>query len=65
MTFYDFLWLSVRLLVAGERCNVTEEYFEKASMSVQKEVIGYQTLLREFCTINGEFSELRCLMNTL
>ena len=34
-----------------------ENIFEKASMSVQKEVIGYRTLPREFCTINGEFSD--------
>ena len=27
--------------------------------------IGYQTLAREFCIVNREFSDLLCLMNTL
>ena len=28
-------------------------------------VIGYQALAGEFCSVNGGFSRLRCLMNTL
>ena len=28
-------------------------------------VRAYQTLAGEFCIVNGEFSDLRCLMNTL
>ena len=28
-------------------------------------VIGYQALSGEFCSVNGGFSRLRCLMNTL
>ena len=28
-------------------------------------VRAYQTLAGEFCVVNGEFSDLRCLMNTL
>ena len=34
-------------------------------MSESKIVIGYHTLAEEFCVVNGEFSNLRCLMNTL
>ena len=26
---------------------------------------AYQTLAGEFCLVNGEFSDLRCLMNIL
>ena len=26
-------WVSLRILVAGERCNITGEYFEKGSTS--------------------------------
>ena len=36
--FLSLTGLSVRLLAAGDSCNVTGEYFEKTSMSVQKEV---------------------------
>ena len=28
-------------------------------------VRGYQTLVGKFCVVNGEFSDLRCLMNIL
>ena len=34
-------------------------------MSEYKIVIGYHTLAGEFCVVNGDFSDLRCLMNTL
>ena len=55
--------LSLRILVAGERCNVTGEYFEGGSTSEFKIVIGYRTFAGESCVINGELSDLRCLMN--
>ena len=34
-------------------------------MSEYKIVIGYHTLAGEFCVVNGDFSNLCCLMNTL
>ena len=49
---------SLRILVAGERCNFTGEYCERGSMSQYKIVIGYRTLAGEFCVVNGEFSNL-------
>ena len=52
-------------LVAGERGNFSREYCERGSMSEYKIVIGYHTLAREFCVVNGYFSNLHCLMNTL
>ena len=52
-------------LVAGERGNFSGEYCETGSMSEYKIVIGYHTLAGEFCVVNGYFSNLRCLMNTL
>ena len=52
-------------LVAGERGNFSGEYCERGSMSEYKIVIGYHTLAGEFCVVNGYFSNLRCLMNTL
>ena len=56
----------IRILVAGERCNVTGEYFEKGSTSEQKVVIGYRTLAGEFSAVKEEFSYLRRLrMNSL
>ena len=33
-------------------------------MSEYKIVIGYHTLAGEFCVVNGDFSNLCCLMNT-
>ena len=54
----------LRIVVAGERCNVTGEHFQRGSTS-QKIVIGYRTLAREFCVVNGECSDLCCLLNTL
>ena len=27
--------------------------------------MGYRTLAGEFCVVNGEFSDLQCLMNNL
>ena len=56
---------SQRILVAGERGNFSGEYCERGSMSEYKIVIGYHTLAGEFCVVNGDFSNLRCLMNTL
>ena len=53
---------SVRILVMRERCHVIGEYFESLHVTV---VIGYRTLAGEFCVVNGEFSDLRCLMNNL
>ena len=56
----------LRILVAGERCNVTGEYFEKGSTTEYIVVIGYRTIAVTFSAVNGEFSNLRCLrMNTL
>ena len=52
-------------LVAGERGNFSGEYCERGSMSEYKIVIGYHTLAGEFCVVNGYFSHLHCLMNTL
>ena len=56
---------SLRILVAGERCNVTGEYFERGSTSEYKIVIGYRTFAGESCIVNGEFSDRRSQMNTL
>ena len=56
---------SLRILLAGEKCNVTRDYFERGSMSESKIVIEYGTLAREFCIVNGEFSDVWCLTNTL
>ena len=56
---------SLRILVAGERGNVTEEYFKRGSTSKKNIVIGYQMFAGEFCLVNGEFFNLQCLMNTL
>ena len=49
---------SLRILVAGERCNVTGEYFEGGSTSKYNKVIGYQTFAGELRIINQEFSDL-------
>ena len=49
---------SLRILVAGERCNVTGEYFEGGSASKYNIVIGYQTFAGELSIINQEFSDL-------
>ena len=56
---------SLKIPVGGERCNIIGECFERGSTSEQKLVIDYRTLTGEFCTVNGELSYLRCLMNTL
>ena len=53
------------ILVAGESHNITGEYSERDYMSEQKTVTGYQTLDGEFCEVNGEFSNLWCLIKTL
>ena len=49
---------SLRILVAGETCNVTGEYFEAGSTSKYNIVIGYQTFAGELSIINQEFSDL-------
>ena len=49
---------SLRILVAGETCNVTGEYFEGGSMSKYNIVIAYQTFAGELSIINQEFSDL-------
>ena len=48
----------LRILVTGERCNVTGEYFEGGSTSKYNIVIGYQTFAGELSKINQEFSDL-------
>ena len=53
------------MLVAGERCNLTGGYCERSTMSEQKIVTGYHTLAGEVCVVNGEFFDLRCLINAL
>ena len=50
---WDMAGFSFRILVAGERCNITGEYFEKGSMSEWKVVICYQTLAGEFSLVKG------------
>ena len=55
---------SLRILVAGERCNVTGENII-LWMLEWKIFIGYRTSAGEFCVVNREFSDLRCLLNTL
>ena len=56
---------SLRIQVAEGRRNIAGEYFERGFTSEYKIVIGYRTLAREFCIVNGESSDLQCLMNTL
>ena len=56
---------SLRILVAGERCNITEEYFERGSTSEYKIVIGYRMFAGESCIVNREFYDHRCRMTTL
>ena len=55
---------SVRIIVAGERCNVTGESW-KESPRLNNNIVGHQTLAEEFCLVNKEFSDLQCLMNIL
>jgi len=59
-------WFSLRILVAGERCDVTGEYLKEAPHLNKKynAVISYWTLVREFCIVNRECSNLCCIMNT-
>ena len=42
---------SLRILVAGERCNFTGKYFERGSTSEYEIVIGYG-MLAELCVAN-------------
>ena len=55
---YQETGFSLRILVAGERCHVTEKYFKSGSMLEQKIVIGYQMFAGEFFVVNEEFSDL-------
>ena len=65
LEYINYTGFSLRILVAGERCNVTGEYFERGSTSEYKIVIGYRTFAAESCIVNGEFSDRRSQMNTL
>ena len=63
-------WVSIQgfqeeILVVGESCNVTGEYFERGSTSEYNSHIGYWMLAGEFCVVHGELSDFRCLMNAL
>ena len=42
-----------------------ENILKEAPRLNKKIVIGYRMLAREFGVVNGVFSDLRCLMNTL
>ena len=53
-----FCRVLLRILVVGERCNVTGEYFKTGSTSEYKTVIGYRTFAGELCVVNVEFSNL-------
>ena len=57
---------SLRIVVVGERCNVRYRsiFWKRLHVWIKKIVIGYRTFAGEFCVVNGEFSDLRCLMNT-
>ena len=55
---YYQLRVFIKILEAGERCNVTGEYFETGSTSEYNVVIGYQTFAGELSIVNGEFSNL-------
>ena len=52
---------SLRIVIAGEQCKVTGELLQKREALSGNE----QNLAGEFCVVDGEFSDLRCLMNTL
>ena len=56
---------SLRILVAGEKCNVTGEYFERGQYLSKKIIITYLTLAGELSVVNRKFSDLQCLMKTL
>jgi len=57
---------SLRILVAGERCNVTGKYFLIKGLHIWIEVVtGYWKFAGEFCIGNREFYNLLHLMNTL
>ena len=60
-------WFSLRILIAGERRDVTGDYLKEAPHLNKKYdvVISYWTLVREFCMVNGKCSNLCCIMNTL
>ena len=42
-----------------------QENILKEASHLSKIVKGYLLLAGEFCIVNGEFSDLQCLMNTL
>ena len=56
---------SLRILVAGERFIQENILKEAPRLNKKTIVIGHRTLAGEICIANGEFSYLRCLINTL
>ena len=50
--YYQGSGFSLRVLVTGEMCNVTGEYFERGSTSEYNIVIGYQTFAGELSIVN-------------
>ena len=56
---------SSRILVAGERFIQENILKEAPRLNKKTIVIGHRTLAGEICIANGEFSYLRCLINTL
>ena len=49
----------------GQGVTLQENIMKEAPHLNKKIVTGYQTLAGEFFIVNGEFSDFRCLMNTL
>ena len=48
-----FCGVLLRILVAGERCNATAEYFKRGSTYEYKTVIGYRTFAGELYVVKG------------
>ena len=61
----DSTGFSLRMLIAGKKCNFTGECFETGSTSEKNIVVGYWTLVGDFWVVNGELFDLRSLMSTL
>ena len=58
--------VSLRILLAGERCNVKGEYCDRGPISEFKKIVrGYWKFAREFCIVNREFSDLWYPIDTL
>ena len=49
----------------GQGVTLQKNIMKEAPHLNKKIVTGYQTLAGEFFIVNGEFSDFRCLMNTL